>query len=251
MVKKVVLDPGHGGIDPGAIGPTGVQEKIVVLAIARHAADRLRQRGVNVRLTRDDDRTVSLQERCDIANNFGANCFVSIHVNSTTNTLAEGTEVYYCADPKSAEGFTLATYLSQSLSGVGTGQTSVFGVDLEEIPATAQEAEQLRNRGVKAARFYVLRHTIMPAALVEVAFLSNPKEEGLLESPTFQEQAGEAIARGICAYLGVTWESDWEKQRQAALQELAAKARFNSPHKPSEPVDMGMLAIILQRLGVI
>ncbi len=256
----IVLDPGHGGSDPGAIGPGGTREKDVNLKIALAASAWLQKQGVQVVLTRVDDYDVSLQNRCDIANQAGAACFVSIHCNAATDPDAQGAETYYHDD--SEEGRKLAQCLQENVTALG-------------LPGRGAKSDfNLHQSGL-----YVLRNTVMPAALVEVAFISNPDEEAWLNDPANQDAAGKAIAKGVCAYLGIPFAeispapeefprgdspaggpggsggdgagSAWDKERQVALSKLAAKARFNSPHTISEPVTMGMLAVVLERMGLI
>lgn len=184
MPKIVILDPGHGGIDPGAVGPKGLQEKVVTLAVAKQVASILSP-VVDVRLTHDSDialgstTSADLSTRARLANQAGADVFVSIHCNSATNRIAGGTEVYHY--PSSAQGNLLASTVYSHL-----------------LPAVSLSA-----RGVKTANFAVLRETDMPACLVEMAFISNPAEEALLGSAAFQETAATAIAQGIANYLGV------------------------------------------------
>jgi N-acetylmuramoyl-L-alanine amidase len=176
---KIVLDPGHGGRDPGAVGPNGLKEAAVNLAVAKKAADMLRQAGAEVKLTRTTDVFVDLQPRCDIANSFGADYFVSIHCNSAGTPQAEGTETY-C--------YKLG----------GQGEALAKAVQAELIAATGRA-----DRGIKTANYYVLRKTNMPAVLVELAFISNPEEERLLGSPDYQEKCATAIAKGISKVIGV------------------------------------------------
>jgi hypothetical protein len=117
-------------------------------------------------------------------------------------------------------------------------------VDDSTIPAT------LSDRGLKTAKFYVLKYTNMPSCLLETAFISNPNEEKLLGDPSFRDKAAEGIAKGICAYLGVDYNS-WEAKQRTALAKLAERAGFNSAHTIDEQVTMGMIAVILERLGMI
>lgn len=183
-MKKVMEDPGHGGQDPGAIGPTGVQEKVITLAVAKKVAAILAQ-VAEVRLTREADQDLGvslasdLKTRSRLANTWGADIFVSIHCNSADNSTATGTEVY-C--------YTLG----------GQGEKLAKAIHDRLIPALG-----LVDRGVKTANFAVLRQTKMPAALVELAFISNPTEEAMLESPAYQDRAARAIAEGIADYLGL------------------------------------------------
>lgn len=180
---KVVIDPGHGGEDPGAVGPGGIQEKSVNLAVAQRAAGLLSP-VAEVRLTRTEDRALGTDDRSDLggraalANEWGADCFVSIHCNGAADPSAHGTETYNY--PDSGQGLELAQTIHARL-----------------VPALG-----LADRGVKQANFAVLRQTDCPACLVELAFISNPAEERLLESRDFQEAAAQAVAAGIADFLG-------------------------------------------------
>lgn len=172
----IVVDPGHGGSDPGAIGPNGLQEKDVVLKVGLKVRDLLESYGYTVVMTRKTDIYVSLQERCDIANNSEADFFISIHNNSFGNSSAHGTETfsYYSND--------LGAQLARSIQN---NLVSALG---------------RYNRGHKTADFYVLRNTKMPSALAELAFISNPTEEALLKTDEFQTKAAKAIVQGIVGF---------------------------------------------------
>lgn len=175
---KICIDPGHGGYDPGAVGPTGLKEKDVTLPVAMLLADILRAAGQEVILTRDSDNTPwdpdsDLWKRCQIANDYVADVFVSIHINSAANPAATGTETYCVA----------------------------FGGEREKIARSVQKelvaALGLPDRGIKAANFYVLKRTDMPAILTELAFISNSAEEYMMRTDDFLRRAAEAIAQGI------------------------------------------------------
>lgn len=173
---KIVIDPGHGGKDPGAIGPSGLQEKDVVLKVALKVRDLLESYGYTVIMTRTTDVYLSLQERCDIANNNDADLFISIHNNSFSDPSANGTETFsYLPND---EGGQVAKLMQSKLI----------------------EALGLRNRGHKTADFYVLRNTKMPAVLTELAFISNPKEEALLKTDEFQTKSAKAIVDSIIGF---------------------------------------------------
>jgi len=181
---KILIDPGHGGQDPGAIGWTGLREKDVVLDISLRLRDLLENQGAQVILARDDDRYISLLDRACLAEKTGAEVFVSIHVNSSVNREANGTETYYYyADPKGQE---LATLIQREM---------LMGLDLS-------------NRAPRPNRdFVVLKENTVPAVLTEVAFISNRAEEKLLSQPEFRQKAAEAIFRGLVAYFaGPTWQ---------------------------------------------
>ncbi|MEW6724320.1 MAG: N-acetylmuramoyl-L-alanine amidase [Bacillota bacterium] len=173
----VVLDPGHGGSDPGAIGATGLEEKVVNLEVARYCRAILAQSGVRVVLTREEDIGVSLWRRVQQAGELGADVLVSIHSNAYRSPAAHGTETY--AYYGSQAGHQLATDIQQRLC----------------------RALRRRNRGVKQAGFYVIREAPMVSALVELAFLSNLEEEALLRSDWARQRAAAGVAIGILTYL--------------------------------------------------
>ena len=185
--KTIVIDPGHGGSDSGAVGPTGVMEKTVTLAVSQKVQDFLTKAGANVIMTRNTDVDVygpnatskqELQARCDVANrNPQTALFVSVHCNAFSSSSAHGMETYYAAG--SSRGQKLAAYLNDELKKAGG----------------------LFNRGVKTANYYVLRHTSMPASLVELAFVTNYREEKLLNSDSYQNKLAKAIVQGIARYF--------------------------------------------------
>lgn len=184
--KTVVIDPGHGGYDVGAVGPTGVNEKDVNLAVALKLGTLLQSQGINVVYTRVDDNVSwtndihnDLQTRCDIANKVNADFFISIHSNSSDSSSAIGTETYYTT--KKPSDSSLAKTMQDNLVAVNN----------------------LYDRGVKSANFYVLNNTNMPSVLVELAFISNPNEEKLLNSADFQTKSANGLSKGIMTVLGL------------------------------------------------
>lgn len=172
----VVIDPGHGGVDPGATGPGGLEEKTLNLAIALAMAEFLAGHA-DVAFTRQDDSTVALKARTDLSKARKATVFLSLHSNAATSPAANGTETFHF--PGSRLGTALAGFVQRRLVA----------------------ALRRRGRGVKEADFYVLRHTDCPAALAEVLFLTNPQEAILLASRDFQRRAAEALVAGILDYL--------------------------------------------------
>jgi len=176
----IMIDPGHGGKDPGAIGPTGLYEKSCTLAIALKVGATLAESGVTVGFTRTTDVFTELSDRAAKANTAGADYFVSIHINSATNAAANGTETYAYAT--GGKGEKLAKAIQANL-------VSTIG---------------LTDRGAKTANFAVLRETKMPAALTEVCFINNPAEEALLKTDAFISKAASGIASGILAFLEIT-----------------------------------------------
>lgn len=181
----VVLDAGHGGKDPGAMGDN-LNEKDVNLAVAQKVGELLKAKGIRVVYTRKDDTFVELDDRPSIANMYNASLFVSIHCNSNVNSTPSGTETYCyypLSDPQlymqKDERYNLALRIQQAM-------VDTLG---------------LNDRGVKQANFEVLRETGMPSALVEMAFISNPDEEALLAQSSFRNKAAGAIAAAIADYM--------------------------------------------------
>lgn len=185
--STIVLDPGHGGSDPGAIGASGLQEKAVTLDIAKRTAEYLRQKGANVILTREDDTFVDLYPRPEVANNAGAQVFVSIHINSSVSREPGGTSTYYIRPANAPGGSQRLITEGASLAG--------------KIQKTLAGGLGLRNIGVLNANYAVLRASLVPAALVEVAFISNANEENMLKTDEFREKTARLIADGIAAYF--------------------------------------------------
>jgi N-acetylmuramoyl-L-alanine amidase len=183
----VVIDPGHGGKETGAIG-FGVEEKDINLAIALKAGEILEEEGINVEYTRTRDTYVGLSERAEIANDLNAALFVCIHSNASTSPSACGTETYYYAPMDNVDLFWQK------------GERSRLANCIQEELIDALDTV---DRGVKNNQAYtVLVKTEMPSVLIEVAFLSNERENDLLTSKNFQKKAAQAIADGILKYLG-------------------------------------------------
>ncbi len=215
-VRRIVLDPGHGGDDFGTTD-NDLVEKDLTLDIARRLAVLLRGAGYDVPLTREDDRMLSLRERAELANQLHSDLFVSIHVNWMSHRQVRGVETYYLGatdDPELKElvrrenresGYSLAD-MKLLLEGIYTGvrrdasrefasrvQRSLHG-SLRQVNPT------LKNRGVKTAPFVVLVSTEMPAILAEVSCLSNREEARLLSRPLYRDHIAEALFRGIRGY---------------------------------------------------
>lgn len=172
----VVIDPGHGGRDPGAVGISGLQEKDVVLPISLQVASLLEQQGVQTQMTRSDDRELDLAPRVASAERANADLFVSIHANALSMSRPDvnGIETFYYSSGRS---------LAQS------------------IQSNLISATGMRDRGVKQARFYVLTQTTMPSVLVEVGFVTGSEDAPRLGDSAFQTRIAEAIARGILEQL--------------------------------------------------
>lgn len=222
VIKKVVIDPGHGGYDPGAIGRrTGLREKDVNLDIAKRLASRLRADGIEVVMTRSTDKFIPLGTRVNIANNSKADIFISIHSNASRTSSLYGFEVYYVSP--SVSDSSRASYAAKNAylnldSSCFASQSQNLKTILWDMIYTYNRAESInlsryvcrsaadnlnvRVLGVKDARFAVLRGARMPAILVEVGFLSNPKEEQLLKDGYYREKLSQSIRDGLCNYAG-------------------------------------------------
>ncbi|MDR7400877.1 MAG: N-acetylmuramoyl-L-alanine amidase family protein [Armatimonadota bacterium] len=173
----VALDAGHGGKDPGALGPTGLREADVVLDIARRVRDLLVADGIRVLMIRDADVFVDLSERTRLAREGGATVFISIHANASPRAAVDGTETYYLTPQSLA--------LAQMIQ--------------EELAA----ALDLPSRGVKTAGFVVLRDSGVPSVLVETAFISHPDGEARLRDDDFRQRIAAAVHRGIVRFLAI------------------------------------------------
>lgn len=191
-MRRVVIDPGHGGFDPGAVGPGGTREKDVTLAVSKLLATYLSPI-LNVKLLRTEDRsfgdtvTADLRGRVAMAEQFGADVYLSIHCNSAASPSARGTEVY--TTPGRGKADQLAEAIIQAWN--------------KEFPEMVIRKDLRDGDSDKEANFYVLRKTSMPAVLVEMGFISNPQEEKLLRDAAWQERAARAIARGTASYLNL------------------------------------------------
>ena len=218
--KKIVVDAGHGGKDPGARGRSGVREKFVVLDIAKRLKRNLMKNGFQVIMTRDKDEFISLEKRTEIATRAKADLFVSVHANSNHVRALEGIEVYYMGtfltkdrneNQRVKNEDVLFRHLavqrsSSDLEDIITDMLYNFK-QTESRPLAARLAREAaksagaQNRGDRQARFFVLRNTLIPSILVETGYLSNSKEEKLLQSGSYRQKIADGIAEGIRAYV--------------------------------------------------
>lgn len=198
----VVLDPGHGGQDSGAMCGT-VLEKDLTLDVARRAETLLRSAGFTTLLTRDSDRYLSLAERAEVANEEKRSLFVSIHFNDGDRPAASGVETYFAARQSTA-----STRLFSWLSFFEpAGKTQPLVAQSESLARFLQEAMIAQthavNRGIKSEQFYVIAHVRHPAALVEGGFITNPADVTKLNTATYRQQIASAISDGINRYREV------------------------------------------------
>ncbi len=225
--RIVVIDPGHGGHDPGAIGPKGLKEKDVVLDIAMRVREILsREPSLEVYLTRDNDIFIPLEERTAIAREKEADLFISIHANASPNRAAKGVETYLLNWTNDEEAIRVAArenYISMKRM---KERMAAYKNDVERIlndlsrdykreeslklaylvqnsivSEISKDRKRIINLGVKQALFYVLVGASMPSILAEVSFISNPEEERLLSMENYRSALANSIAQGIKTYL--------------------------------------------------
>jgi N-acetylmuramoyl-L-alanine amidase len=215
----IVIDPGHGGRDPGARGQRGTEEKDITLKVALKLRDLLRrQPGIRVLMTRERDQFVELEDRAKFANGQEADLFVSIHVNSHPQRSVKGIEIYHFGEAKDQRALEVAARENGTpLSSTGVGWEYLVADLLTakkieaslELAWTSKEAMvtnlnghyTLVDHGVKTAPFYVLRFTSMPSILAEIAYISNSAEEELLRTGHFSTRVAEALMDGINTFL--------------------------------------------------
>lgn len=221
QVNVVVIDPGHGGEDSGAVGQGGAEEKNITLSVALRLAERLRQRlGCEVLLTRTDDRFVPLFERTAFANRNNADIFISIHANAAVSRDANGVETFFMSfDATDDDAMRVAAFENNAMKfdtgvyGEETGDLKEILLDLtkteshhessrlaEVMQASILKATGKEDRGVKQAPFVVLTGALMPAVLVEIGFISNPDEEKRLSSKKEQVRIADSIMEGVVTF---------------------------------------------------
>ena len=238
---KIFIDPGHNGrgVDPGAVGLSGLLECDVALAVARLVNKKLQYNGIETKMYRDGDvpyyggsSNSDLKRRCILANNWGADYFISIHCNSAS-PAAHGTETY-CYK---------------------------FGGNGEKLARIIQDklihTTGLTNRGVKEGNFAVIRDTNMPAVLTELAFISNLLEEKILASPQWHDIMATAIASGICEFVGIQYkkevinlkdyENHWAKNDIEYCMNEGIFAQSDT-FRPDEQLTRAEAAVIMARL---
>jgi N-acetylmuramoyl-L-alanine amidase len=218
----IVLDPGHGGVETGAVGPGGLQEKDVTLDLARRVKSLLDRQGFTVVLTRDDDRILPLDDRTAIANQNRAELFLSIHLNASKRKTAVGAETYFLSsDATDDEARTLAAMenkayrASDAPPAAGStdrglelilwdlAQNTYLAESSKLAEAVQRELNALtgvKDRGVRQAPFRVLMGATMPAILVETGFISNAEEEARLKDDAYKDKIAQGIAQAVAAF---------------------------------------------------
>lgn len=245
----VVIDPGHGGSDPGTVG-NGLQEKDITLSAALKLRDALQRSGIKVIMTRTTDSLVlpggtisqDLSARAEIANSNHADLFISWHVDSYPDPAVNGVATWIYPSTQETRTETVARSIVDSVSSA-TGQF---------------------NRGVKAADFAVLRETNMDAVLLESGFITNPQEAARLGTSDFQMLQAEAVAKAVCGFFGITYAAppvtptpgtdteqwpDWAKDAiTRTMQAGVIRGYEDGTFRPNNPVTRAELAVVVTRL---
>ncbi len=193
----VLLDPGHGGGDKGAISQR-IEEDRVTLDVAKRIGKILAAQGVTVKYTRDRDRELTLTDRSAMARKLAPDAFVSIHVNATGDRGVEGVEVFVMTSP----GYASTVGGKADAAGYDGNRNRVLNIRLaHSVLDNLVQYTGAEDRGVKRARFAVLKGSPVPAVLVEMGFMTNPEEESRLISRNYRDQVAMGVARGILSYL--------------------------------------------------
>ena len=232
--KTIVIDPGHGGKDPGALGSGSLQEKGIVLSISHKLREVLTAKGYTVLMTRDTNRFIPLKKRTEFATQHKADLFLSIHANAAESSRAKGIETYYLnvASTDKASEKIAARENANSGYSIQELETLLDGLIRESksedskrlarhVQDTLVQNTGAVDRGVKHARFVVLIGTKVPAILIETGFVSNPVEGRKLATSAYQCKIATAIAQGVDKFLGKTGETPFVKAQNS---KLAAKS---------------------------
>ena len=219
---RIMIDPGHGGKDPGAVRRGSASEKNLNLAVAKHLYNYLKKQGFEVKLTRDNDTFVTLANRSKMANEFKADLFVSVHTNAAKRAQANGFEVYFRSEkPTDKDAEEIAAFENEALQYEETHysfvdkllQSLAKNEYMNESSALAGHVRNYvykepgigisvnQNNAVKQANFYVLRGVQAPAILIEMGYISSPKDKARLNNKSAQKRMGEGIGKGVVAYL--------------------------------------------------
>jgi N-acetylmuramoyl-L-alanine amidase len=218
-VRRVIIDPGHGGHDTGAIGKSGTREKDITLAISEKLAAELKERGLEVILTRDEDRYVRLEDRAQFANESRGDLFISVHCNSAASAKLHGVETYTLNLSSDRYSIRLAArensstekgisdlqfILADLATKANTGESTRLASQVQKslVGQLSKDYTGVKDLGNKEALFYVLLGVKMPAILVETSFLSHAEEEERLNSEEYQDSVAQAIAQGVEDFLG-------------------------------------------------
>jgi len=243
---RICIDFGHGSFDPGAIGQKGTLEKNINLQVGLKLTQKFIDNGFIIKLTRKSDNVTwnsktDLQTRCDIANNFNADIFISIHCNSATNRSAYGAEVWTSVGETSSD--VLAERIIEKYKTI--------------LPTQFVRVDMSDGDSDKEANYYVLRNTKMTAVLVELAFISNLEEEKLLNDNDFQNKCVDTIYSGVCEYLGIKEllgmftdiNNSYAKDSIEKLGKMGIfKGNGDGKFRPKDKITREEMAIVLDKI---
>jgi N-acetylmuramoyl-L-alanine amidase len=217
-ISRIIIDPGHGGKDPGATGPAGEKEKVITLAVSKELAARLHEDGFEIFLTRKDDTFIPLEERTAFANKKKADLFISVHVNANEKVSLRGVETYFLNLTTDASALKVAdrenAIASKSMSDLQfiikdltlnarINESSRFASSIQKsiISSLSKAGHINKDHGVKQAPFYVLMGAQMPSILIETGFITNANESKLLQKKSYQNSIIKGIISGINLYV--------------------------------------------------
>lgn len=219
-VREILIDAGHGGKDPGALSKRGTKEKNIALDIAIRVKNTLEQHGIKVKMTRQSDVFLTLQERTKLASHGKTDLFISIHANANPSRAIHGLEIYFAPDLSEEDkredprqenmrlmikgldmkktDSTLEKILADMLYTKKQNQSSALA---KQLGTGVSSYAKVKNRGIREARFFVLRNTLIPAVLIETGYLTNVKEEKLLTTKAYRQKLAHGIAHSILIYV--------------------------------------------------
>lgn len=242
LAAKVVIDPGHGGSDPGAIGVNGLYEKTVTTEVANDLRDILLQKGYQVTMTRSKDGTLTLQQRVEIAKSSGADLFVSIHANAIPTSSVKGTMVLYHDERYPNPEYPASEEMKRLTPESRLLAQSVLDGILEKVPNV--------NRGLVPSSAYVVRMGNIPSILVETAFLTNHEDAKLLASSETRHKYAQGIAEGIMRYLPPIFSDigrHWAKESIIRLNEQGIAQGSNGRFYPNKQLTRAELVSFIDK----
>lgn len=196
-LKTILIDPGHGGKDQGAPGVGGILEKNITLTLGQKLAEKLRKCGFRVFMTRINDRNLTLQQRVSMCENLKPDLFISVHCNAVSNRRTMGVETY-AVTPQGAASTSDSKPVREASAGNSFNRNNYRLA--YEVQKNLMAFTRAPDRGVRHARFFVIRHAVCPAILIETGFVTHPKEGPLLNTAAYQEKLVNGIVSGILAY---------------------------------------------------
>ncbi len=243
LALTVVVDPGHGGHDPGAIGVNGLKEKNINLDISNKLVKELNGLGYETIMTRESDQFMTLPERVTFANQSGGDIFVSVHSNAHPNSSARGTLVLYYDDT-----YQQADYPASSAMRMLSDENKKLATSIQEH--VIKQVNTV-NRGIIPSGVFVVRNGIMPSVLIEAAFLSNKDDAKLLASDSFRASVARGIAKGISKYQPPVFydlNNHWAKEHILKLESLGVVSGDNGAFHPNRQMTRAEFITVLDKL---